>query len=100
MFEIIRVEGSSMAPVFRDGDYVLVGKGFIFTSKLKKGDVIAFNQIAYGVMIKKVDRLESESGLIHVIGENIEHSIDSRQFGPVHRHDLIGKVIFHIPKSD
>ena len=83
-----------MSPIYQDGDYVLVQKMF-FRSSLRPGDTIAFRHGVYGVMLKRIERLEPDSGLVYVIGENAAFSTDSRDFGPIHQSDMIGKVIFN-----
>ena len=96
MFEIMRIDGESMSPNYHHGDYVLLLKSKRSLAALKPGDVVAFHQIAYGVMVKRVQEVEATSGLVTVIGDNPEHSTDSRLFGPVPVQDVIGKVIWHI----
>jgi nickel-type superoxide dismutase maturation protease len=96
MLQIMRIEGESMAPKYHDGDYVLLRSDKRAVAKLKVGDVIAFRQIAYGVMVKRVHDVEPNSGLVTVMGDNLDHSTDSRLFGPVPKTDIIGKVIWHI----
>ena len=50
-----------------------------------------------GTMIKQVQAVSSDKGEIHVTGTQ-ENSIDSRQFGPITKEDVVGKVIWHIRK--
>jgi nickel-type superoxide dismutase maturation protease len=95
MFQIMRITGDSMSPDYSHGDYVLLIKARRALAGLAPGDVVAFRQIAYGVMVKRVAEIEPQSGLVVVHGDNRQYSTDSRDFGPIHRSDIIGKVISH-----
>jgi signal peptidase I len=86
--------GDSLTPEFHQGDFVLVSKiPFLFVPP-SPGDVIAFHQPGYGLLIKRIQNLNLDGG-VNVIGNHPE-SIDSRVFGSVRREDIIGKVIWHI----
>jgi signal peptidase I len=86
--------GDSLTPEFHQGDFVLVSKiPFLFVPP-SPGDVIAFHQPGYGLLIKRIQNLNLVGG-VNVIGNHPE-SIDSRVFGSVRREDIIGKVIWHI----
>ncbi|MEJ2707678.1 MAG: S26 family signal peptidase [Anaerolineales bacterium] len=97
MIRLVKVSGDSLLPVYREGDFVLISKIPFFFHSLSKGDVIVFRHEIYGTMIKLVQRVDPEKDQIFVVGTR-EQSVDSRQFGPVQRKDLLGKVIWHIPK--
>lgn len=97
MLRLLKVTGESLAPEFQEGDFVLVSKiPFLFTAPLP-GDVIAFHQPGYGLLIKRIQSLSADGGL-NVIGTS-SASIDSRVFGTVRREDMLGKVIWHIHKA-
>jgi len=95
MISFYKVTGDSLDPIYRSGDYVLLLKFPWVINSIRPGDVVVFQQIAYGMMIKIVETIEPDSGLISVVGANPD-STDSRQFGPIHRSDLIGKAFWHI----
>jgi signal peptidase I len=97
MLKFLRVTGNSLLPVHQDGDFVLVSKIPYLFSKSKQGDIVAFRHEAYGTMIKQVQSVSSEKDEIHVTGTQ-ENSIDSRQFGPITKGDVLGKVIWHVRK--
>jgi signal peptidase I len=92
------VSGSSLTPVYRDGDFVLVSKIPYLFDEIKQDDIVAFRHKEYGTMIKKVQDVAPNTGEINVIGTH-ENSVDSRRFGPITREDVLGKVICHIKKS-
>ena len=97
MIQVIKVTGESLSPEYCEGDFVLVVKIPFLLRSVKAGDVVVFRQIAYGEMIKIVDRLDDGGNLLYVRGSHPE-SKDSRHFGPVPRSDLIGKVLWHFRK--
>jgi signal peptidase I len=95
MFRLVKVRGHSLFPDFRDGDYVLTA-GFPFPSgKIRAGDVVVFRQPGYGLLIKRVHQVLQDGLAFDVRGTQVE-STDSRNFGPVRRDQVTGKVIWHI----
>jgi signal peptidase I len=97
MIRLVKVSGDSLLPVYREGDFVLISKIPFFFRSIHQGDVVVFQHEVYGTMIKLVQQVDLEKDQIFVVGTR-EHSVDSRQFGPVRRKDLLGKVIWHIPR--
>lgn len=93
MIKFIKVTGDSLSPAYKEGDYVmLITVSFFY---LKRGDTIVFKHPEYGTMIKNIDSIDSDK--IFVVGTH-PHSTDSRQFGPIERSEVVGKVIWHIKK--
>ena len=95
MFQILKVTGESLSPFFVQGDYVLVVKIPFVLRRLKPGDVVVFRHPAHGVMIKRLEWFSADGKELFVLGSHPD-SNDSRSFGPVPRHWLIGKVIWRI----
>ncbi len=95
MLQWIRISGDSLYPDYQEGDFVLVIKIPFFLNRLKRGDVIVFQHNPHEKFIKMIESLEPESGQIRVVGLNLL-SADSRQFGPIPRSAVIGKVIWHV----
>jgi nickel-type superoxide dismutase maturation protease len=85
-----RVEGSSMLPVLREGEQVVVDKN----AKIKVGDiVIARHPFKKSVvMIKRVREID-EKGNYFLLGDNPDESEDSRAFGAVSIEYIKGKVV-------
>lgn len=83
--------------MYRDGDFVVVSTLRFHKSRLQPGDVIAFRKPPYGVMIKRIDRYNRNDGTLFVVGYH-SSSIDSRRFGPLDTGQVLGKVVWHIPK--
>jgi len=65
----------------------------IFRGRIRRGDVIVFENQLYGTLIKRVENINGEG--IFVIGTG-EDSLDSRRLGPVNPDAVQGKVIWHI----
>jgi nickel-type superoxide dismutase maturation protease len=97
MIQILKVTGESLSPFFLEGDFVVVSKIPFVLHKIKAGDIVVFRHPVYGTMIKKVEQITPDGEEIFVLGTHPE-STDSRQFGPLRRGQLIGKVIWHIRK--
>jgi len=95
MLKVIKVTGESLSPAFQEGDYVIVTTLPLFLGRLKSGDTIVFRHYEYGLLIKKVAEPQLVDGGISVIGTHV-NSIDSRNFGPIPRDAIQGKVIWHI----
>ncbi len=95
MIQILKVTGESLSPFFVEGDFVVVSKIPFVLRKIKAGDIVVFRHPVYGTMIKKVEQISPDGEEIFVLGTHPE-STDSRQFGPLRRSQLTGKVIWHI----
>lgn len=95
MIKIIKVAGESLSPSFLPGDYVLIGKYSYLFGAISTGDIIVFTHPSLGLMIKEVDRINSELQQIHVKGSH-PLSLASRQIGPISVANILGKVIWHI----
>ncbi len=98
MLRLLKVMGDSLTPEYSQGDFVLVSKIPFLLVPPTPGDVIAFRQPGYGLLIKRVQNLAGADS-INVAGSHPE-SVDSRVFGPVRRKDILGKVVWHIRKRD
>lgn len=99
MFRIIKVTGDSLSPTYNDGDFVVITRIPVLLLNLKVGDIVVFNHPEYGQLIKKVDSILAQRNKIFVIGFH-ENSVDSRIFGTVNKNEILGKVIWHIKKTE
>jgi signal peptidase I len=97
IFEIFKVRGASLAPEYRDGDFVVASALPIFFRPPRVGQVIVFQHAVYGRLIKRVERIEPR-GQIVVAGSGAG-SIDSRTFGPIGRQAVRGVVLWHIKRG-
>ncbi len=88
-----RVDDHSMEPALHPGDYVLVHRWAYRRAAPQPGDVIVLrNPESLGqFLVKRVMSYEPQLGLF-VLGDNETQSRDSRQFGTVPLHLVVGKV--------
>ncbi len=88
-----RVDDHSMEPALHPGDYVLVNRWAYRRADPQAGDVVVLrNPEAHEqFLVKRVMSGDRETGLF-VLGDNDTHSRDSRQFGMVPLHLIVGKV--------
>jgi signal peptidase I len=84
MIRIFKVEGNSLYPYLKDGQKIICLKVFEF-SQIALGDFIVFSKKPYGLMIKRVERVNN--GMFFVQGTD-PMSIDSRNFGFIERTDI------------
>jgi signal peptidase I len=95
---VVTVRGESMAPAYHDGDQLLVVRS---RRRVRIGAVIVFVPPAgfsdVPWLVKRVAGLAAgpPSGRLIVRGDAAV-SLDSRQFGPVDRHAVIGVVVRRI----
>lgn len=94
MLRLLKLAGESLAPEYQIGDFVLVSKIPYFFAPPTPGEVIAFRQPGYGLLIKRIQQVLPD-GSLHVTGSH-PGSIDSREFGAIRRENLVGKVIWHV----
>lgn len=91
----LKVRGRSLAPRFKDGDYVLVSRIPLLLRGVRPGDVVVFEHPRHGKLIKQVARLEDSGRAAYLLGTD-EDSVDSRFFGAVPCQMILGRVIGHI----
>lgn len=117
--QTFEVTNESMLPAIQNGDVILVEKftmGFIMNfyeqsasvkrlhlSKaygfpfnwqrpLKKNDIIVFfKPVTREVLVKRIH--EIKNGKYCVLGDNLEHSLDSRSFGCISENRIIGRYV-------
>jgi signal peptidase I len=105
--ESYRIPTSSMEPAVKSGEYVLADKTAYRRMAPKRGDIVIFiypddRSKRY---IKRIEALPGDAytdtddtakivphGFVYVLGDNREHSQDSRQFGLIPLRDVIAKV--------
>ena len=85
------VSGNSMLPTLKPGQDILCFNWAYFFSKPKKGDVVVFRKNGKD-MIKRIQKLLDRE--VFVQGDNGKESTDSRNFGPVDKSQLVGKIIW------
>lgn len=85
-FARFRLQGHSMEPTLKEGDFVLVYK---WTTP-KIGDVVAFKE-SEKVFIKRIKN--AKNNVFFVEGDNKPDSLDSRKIGLIKKWQIIGKVV-------
>ena len=93
-FGIVKVDGDSMYPTLKDGEYVLMR----ITDEVEVGDVIILHvdyeyEMESEYIIKRVAKI-APTGSVYVLGDNADVSFDSRQCGYFPKEIIRGKVIF------
>ncbi len=95
ILKIMKVSGSSLYPLYQDGDFVMVSKIPILLFGIHPGDRVVFDHPRHGRLIKRVEWVEFGGARLFVVGENDE-SVDSRRFGAIPREWVRAKVVWHI----
>lgn len=93
---LIRVIGDSMFPTYLNEE-VIVGTRIYRKSKLKTGDVIIYKTPTDGkIVIKRIDYIiwcNNKIDYVFCLGDNADHSYDSRHYGFVPSENIVCKVI-------
>jgi nickel-type superoxide dismutase maturation protease len=89
-FRRVRVAGDSMLPGFQPGDRLLVGPA----ACIRPGAVVALEdpRASGRLMVKRVHQVGPT--WVEVRGDNQTASTDSRQFGPVPRSKVAGRIVY------
>jgi len=82
-----RVVGSSMAPMLSPGQLIVATSLF---KRLRPGQVVVLRK-NNKELIKRIERVEENK--VFVIGDNLNASTDSRQFGWLDRDTVVARVI-------
>lgn len=114
-FKQAQVRGESMMPTLQNGQKVITSRAYWLVGKIKKNDIIVLKEEkSEDYFIKRVlglpgDKIQwsmapmnwpLESGeyivpedRIYVVGDNLNHSDDSRKFGAFLQSNILGKVL-------
>lgn len=85
-----------MEPTLHSGDYVLVNRWAYRNREPIPGDIVVLrNPEAPGqFLVKRIMSGDRAAGFF-VLGDNAAHSRDSRHFGIVSMHVILGRVRYH-----
>ena len=104
--KLMRVQGESMAPTLRSGQLVIVRTQPSPLRELRRGDIVAARPASLhgAALVKRLiavphDRVDIDGrqwrlgeGEYFLLGDAPDASLDSRRFGPVSLHELLGPV--------
>ncbi len=92
----LRVEDRSMEPTLDSGDYVIVNRlAYLFKSPSEGDLVIIRHPNDSKFMVKRIESANNTDNYF-VVGDNRKFSKDSRHFGPVKKHSIVGRVIMRV----
>ncbi|MEM1145290.1 MAG: S24/S26 family peptidase [Pseudomonadota bacterium] len=127
-FHIFRVRGASMAPTYKDGDFVLIRRYSrrnhrkfwpLHPRNPAVGDDVVCHHPRLGTILKRVDRIDHENvnadaRIVGGIGPALRDGHDdhynyqlrglnrlsssSDMLGRISRKQLLGRVVMHIPR--
>ena len=87
-----RVQGRSMEPAFEHGAHVFISRlAYVFVEPEIDEVVVVLNPKDKIPMLKRIKDV-SDDGYF-VLGDNPDHSTDSRHFGRIKKEHIIGRVI-------
>ena len=94
-----RVIGTSMVPLLRPGDEVLVNPRAYRQTVPQVGDIVV-SRHPYRVDVRLVKRITTllEDGRCLLEGDNPSDSTDSRSFGAVAPQRILGRVTSRLPR--
>jgi hypothetical protein len=97
MLRFLKVKGDSMSPDYGEGDFVVILTIPFLFRLMRPGSTIAFEHSHYGLLIKRIRTIDTDTKEVIVEGANA-NSLDSRRLGPIRPAAIRGRVIAHIPR--
>ena len=84
-----------MVPIFRNNDIILINRlAYVFKNP-KENDVIVLRDPRNGrEILKRIVKVNNSAYFVE--GDNKKESTDSREFGPVTKTAIIGRVITNL----
>ena len=109
-FQLMRVYGHSMSPALEPGDLLLIRQLRADEELPEPGSLVVVRPegLETQFFIKRVIAIAGQTVRVSdrawtlgekqcfLLGDNTEHSIDSRIFGPVGRRELLGRIVLRL----
>jgi signal peptidase I len=104
ILDFMIAEGNSMVPAIKSGAILTVYKAsygirlpgsstyILWWGRPKEGDVVIFYTPAGEIAVKRCGE-SLDGGFFYVFGDNSSQSYDSRNYGPIPKNHIIGKVL-------
>lgn len=104
ILDFVVAEGYSMQPAIQPGRILLVCRVFyglrlpgaetyaVQWRTPRPGDVVVFRTPAGEIAVKRLAE-SLPGGMFFALGDNTLHSYDSRNYGPVPKYNIIGRVL-------
>ena len=104
LFDFMITEGNSMIPAIKPGTILLIsrvyygirkpgtGKYLVRWKQPQIGDIVVFYTPLGEIAVKRCGNI-IPGNEFYAIGDNLDHSYDSRNYGPVLNDKIIGKVL-------
>lgn len=89
LLSLFKVEGHSMEPTLRYGSFVLASSVTYILKEPKVGDIVLFEN-GNKTIIKEIRKILNDKYFVE--GENKK---DSKNFAPIKKKDILGKIIFN-----
>jgi signal peptidase I len=101
-FGTVKVSGSSMAPTYKDGDWLLVswfpeGLAPLVGDRILGKVVVVEREERPGIFLVK--RLQKSHGGIYWVQGDNDESTDSRNWGWIRANEVVGVVLFRYRKN-
>ena len=92
---VVEVQGSSMAPTLLPGEWLVVERRTYTRRRPRLGEIVlaADPREPSRELIKRVARVDEESGLIELAGDAPDASTDSRTFGAIPIENIRWRVL-------
>lgn len=97
VLEVLRITGTSMAPTFSDGDFVIALSDDVCARPPALGSVVIIRHPGLGLLVKRVLEVDNE-GRVKVGGDN-PMSVSSRELGRFESSQIFGRVLLRFPKQ-
>lgn len=90
MFKLLKIQGDSLYPFFKNGQRVFCIKLYSFIS-LKADDFVVFKKQGYPLMVKQIKYIDKNGYFVQGTDSS---SVDSRDFGKLSKEEIKYKVLF------